>query len=147
MGSVYKITNEDGREYYGSTIVSLKQRLSCHKAPSNHCATNTFNKDTMVIELVEEVEDIEQLKVREKFYIQNRPCVNKQLPFVNKEEQLAQHRKYSAKYYEHNKERAREASRKQNNKPYKCECGSVIKRGGLWLHLKSNKHINFMTPN
>ena len=144
MGSVYKITNEDGREYYGSTKGTLKERFIIHKTPTNSCATNTFNYDTMVIELVEEVEDINDLKVREKFYIQNRACVNKQVPFATRQEKLDQHKARSSKYYYANKAKCYAAAKKTNDRVYPCPCGSVIRFGEKTRHHKSKKHINFM---
>ena len=143
MGSVYKVT--DGElVYYGSTIMPLTRRLTCHKSPSNNCATNKLNRDNLTIELVSWVEDVEQLKVREKWFIENNECVNIILPFTTKEEKLAQHRVISSNYYYANKEKTMAANKRWRAHPYNCPCGSNITNGEKCRHNKSKKHINYI---
>ena len=148
MGSIYKITDGE-KNYYGSTIKTLKKRLSIHKSPSStRCETKYMNKDNMTIELIEVVEDIEQLKWRERYYIENNECVNKNSPVITLEEHNERRRNRSKKhreenkdeykqYYEENKERIKQ----YNRQPYTCECGSVFNMGDRARHFKSKKHI------
>ena len=152
--SVYKIT--DGKlSYYGSTILPLKQRLSSHKCPSNLCETRHFNKDNMTIELVEAVEDEEQLKWRERYYIENNECVNIKIPILTKEEYRLNGLKAKKIYYQKNKELLRQKYKgfydknkvkykEQKIIPYHCECGSVIQTTEKKRHFKTKKHINFI---
>tara|TARA_R110000851_G_scaffold50529_2_gene120602 strand:- start:27 stop:488 length:462 start_codon:yes stop_codon:yes gene_type:complete len=143
MGSVYKIT--DGvLNYYGSTQDPLRDRLTNHKSPTNKCSTNKMNRDNLTIELVEFVE-IEQLKIRENWFIKNNECVNKHAAISSKEEKLAQHRARSKKYYEANKQKCYEANKRARDRPYSCPCGSNIKFGEKTRHHKSKKHINWLT--
>ena len=137
MGSVYKIT--DGElVYYGSTTSSLTNRLGKHKCPSSKTNCNLLNKEKMTIELVEAVEDEEQLKWRERYYIENNECVNKYLPIYTDEERKQNAIISRREYYERNKK-----TFQQNAiKPYQCECGSVITWGHRHNHFKSKKHIN-----
>ena len=81
-GCVYKVTNTvDDKYYIGSTITSLKQRLSVHKS---HAKTerhktkpflqhmNTIGWDTVIIECLDECDDIktkEELLKKEDEYI------------------------------------------------------------------------------
>ena len=136
MGSVYKVT--DGENvYYGSTIKPINQRLSHHKTSStNCCVTKYMNRDNLTIELVEEVEDVEQLLWRERYYVENNECVNKKIPIRTKEESLELSRKYNNINKEH--------IRQQRTQLYSCECGSVITLRKKSRHFKSKKHINFI---
>ena len=150
--SVYKIT--DGElVYYGSTTSSLKQRLCSHKCPNNDCETRQMNKDNMTIELIEEVEDKEQLKWRERYYIENNECVNKHRPIQTKEEYKINELKVKKIYYAKNTEllkqkfkdyhaKNRELILQKKKKPYYCECGSVVRCSEKKRHFKTKKHIN-----
>ena len=122
MGSVYKVC--DGElVYYGSTRQPLCKRLWEHKKRAeNKCVTKNMNRDNLTIELVEEVEDAEQLLWRERYYIENNECVNKNSAIQTKQERN--------KYL-----------RTLAKKPYTCECGSTIQIGGKLRHLESKKHI------
>ena len=135
MGTIYKIT--DGElVYYGSTTSSLTNRLGKHKCPSSKTNCNLLNKEKMTIELVEAVEDEEQLKWRERYYIENNQCVNKYIPIRTKEECLELSRTYNNINKEH--------IRQQRTQPYSCECGSVITWRKKSRHMKTKKHINFI---
>ena len=150
--SVYKIT--DGElVYYGSTTSSLKQRLCSHKCPNNDCETRQMNKDNMTIELIEEVEDKEQLKWRERYYMENNECVNIKIPILTKEEYRLNGLKAKKIYYQKNKELLRQKYKgfydknkvkykEQKIIPYHCECGSVIQTTEKKRHFKTKKHIN-----
>ena len=122
MGSVYKLTDGE-KVYYGSTIETLNSRLSKHRCvASNNCVSKYFNRDNLTIELVEEVEDEEQLLIREKYYIQNNECFNRRNPFMTITERKEQKRKY-------------------NSKPYHCPCGNTIQLVNKNRHEKSKYHI------
>ena len=148
MGSVYLMS--DGiLNYYGSTKDRLSDRLTCHKAPTNNCSTKLMNKDKMTIVEVERVEELEQLKIRENWFIKNNECVNKHAAITSKEEKLAQHRARSKKYYEANKQKCYEADVRSRIKrgeydKITCECGSIMNKGEMTRHKKSIKHINYL---
>ena len=147
MGSVYKIT--DGvLNYYGSTQDPLRDRLTNHKSPTNKCSTNKMNRDNLTIELVEFVE-IEQLKIRENWFIKNNECVNKHAAISSKEEKLAQHRARSKKYYEANKQKclASNVSSRIKTGYYdkvNCGCGSIINKCEVRRHEQSKKHQKYL---
>jgi len=149
MGSVYLVC--DGELcYYGSTETTLKKRLGSHKSTGNGCRTKLMNKDKMEIKEVEWVEDVSQLETREKWWIQNNECVNYKTPSRTKEEELAQHRARSKRYYENNKtkccnlnyENMKRRNAERGN--YECVCGSVVQDSEKYRHHKSKKHINFI---
>tara|TARA_R110000868_G_C10542832_1_gene735123 strand:- start:128 stop:478 length:351 start_codon:yes stop_codon:yes gene_type:complete len=112
-----------------------------------------MNKDNMTIELIEEVEDKEQLKWRERYYMENNECVNIKIPILTKEEYRLNGLKAKKIYYQKNKELLRQKYKgfydknkvkykEQKIIPYHCECGSVIQTTEKKRHFKTKKHIN-----
>jgi Uri superfamily endonuclease len=91
---IYKLVNLDlGLTYYGSTSGGLKKRLSRHKseAKTNNgkCTSKLlFEKGICKIVLVElyPTDDKTILHQRERFYIENNECVNKNVPTRTKRE-------------------------------------------------------------
>ena len=92
-GFIYKIyDNTNGNVYYGSTIQSLSQRISGHRANYKRWLKGinpTYTKSFDVIKnndydysIVEELEceNKYELHNRERFYIENNKCVNKLIP-------------------------------------------------------------------
>ena len=128
-GKIYKIVcNETGETYYGSTISSLKQRLSKHKCQKNTQSKHIIDRGNYEILLVENVpcDSKDELLNREKFYIENNECLNLKVPqkdikitkaehyLKNKEHVNAKckewYEKNKDKVSERNKERAEERS-------------------------------------
>ena len=101
-GKIYKLVGS-GLTYYGSTKSTLGTRKSHHKNCYNRFVEGKDKRITAHdiiekgndwdIELVEEVEDEDQLLIREGFYIKNNECVNRRVAGRTKKE-----------YYEDNKE-------------------------------------------
>ena len=130
---IYKLTDDNGLVYYGSTIRELSVRLYRHKHYSNTCFSKFMNSETMVIESLEQYyfdEDTYNKQFvlqREAYYIRNNKCINKVVPdrtqkesnkeykLKNKEKIDLQRKEYhqknkevitlkSKEYYEKNKE-------------------------------------------
>ena len=71
--SIYKLTcSVTHKVYYGATKHSIEFRKS---KGHYHCSCKDFINP--ILELVETVEDIDNLYIREKYYINNYECVNK----------------------------------------------------------------------
>jgi predicted GIY-YIG superfamily endonuclease len=81
--------------YYGSTTRPLQTRLRDHRNQQNTTITSKqiTSCPTAYIELCEEVSE-EEMLVRERWWIENNPCVNKHLPFITREERAEQLRDY-----------------------------------------------------
>lgn len=79
-------------EYYGSTSRKyLSQRWGQHKTTPSNTLTELvelYGWNNLVCELLEEIEyeDRQELFRRERFYIENNPCCNKQIPSRTKTE-------------------------------------------------------------
>ena len=86
-GKIYKIVNDvNGMTYYGSTTSKICKRMSCHRAEYKLKKSKTYEKfgniEDCKIFLVEEYpcENKEQLCSRERIYIENNECINKNIP-------------------------------------------------------------------
>jgi len=115
-GKIYKIVNDSSDlVYYGSTIQPLYKRFWKHKKTFHRCTSKRiFEGENPQIVLVEDCpcERKEQLIKRERYYIENNVCVNKQIPGrTNKE------------YYEDNKDKI-----KKQNKEYREDNKEKLKK-------------------
>ena len=151
MGSIYKIT--DGEKcYYGSTRSPLNTRLRQHKK-NNDCETKHMDKNNMTIQLLEEVEDKEQLKWRERYYMENNECINKYRPVITDEERKERDSNNRKEHYEKNKEAKKQKFREyqlthkeqikqRKERPYECVCGSVVRYNDKAKHFRTKKHLS-----
>jgi vacuolar-type H+-ATPase subunit I/STV1 len=114
-GKIYKIVcRKTGLQYFGSTTEpTLARRLASHVGTLNQWKKGNFNfvssftileENDYYIELVELVpcSSNDELKIRERFHIQNNECVNKYIPLRMK------------KYYEEHKEQILEKAKEYN---------------------------------
>jgi len=104
MLKIYRIVdNTNGNIYIGKTTQTLKQRLSKHKYKKSCMSRDIIKNGDYRIELIEETDDIN----RERYWILNTECINKQIPGGTRKE-----------YYENNKDIAISNSRNRyiNNK-------------------------------
>lgn len=121
---IYKLVcNNTGLIYYGSTIQPLAQRKSGHKKDhikflNNKCSFMTsfkiIEEGNYDIILVEELscENREQLESRERFYIDNNICVNKNIPGRTSDEKRIAYLLQKREHYINNKEQRIERSKK-----------------------------------
>jgi hypothetical protein len=96
-GKIYRIVcNKTGKQYIGSTVSSLNTRLSQHKRNRQGTSLKVLENGDYNIVLIEDFpcERKEQLLQRERHYIDQMECVNKQLPLRSQHE-----------WYEDNKQR------------------------------------------
>ena len=184
-GKIYKIVCDNtGLTYYGSTCEKhLSRRLSRHrnnysdylKNPENNFCTsfNILEGGNYSIVLVElyPCNSKEELLQRERFYIENNDCVNRNIPTRTYKEYYKYYshlnaeklKLYGKNYREENKEKLNEKKKmycalnaekiKQYKKDYyenneklivTCECGSSLLKRNLLKHLKTKKHIDFI---
>ena len=128
---IYKIVGSN-LNYYGSTELTLKTRLSKHtanykqykKGNANYVTSfSIIEKGSYDIVLVEELTNVskQQKTARERFYIENFECINKYIPGRTKEEYRNANRNKlnsaARAYHARNKDRIKkkkEAKRKQD---------------------------------
>ena len=127
IGYIYRIYNSSD-SYYGSTTVTLAERLRRHQRDyykytrgeikNKMSSFIIFEKknDRYEIECVEEVhentkEALEnKLKEREAFYISNNECVNQNLPVRTAEEKRLQRNRIQREYYHRKKNEKKDQS-------------------------------------
>ena len=167
-GKVYRIVcRKTGRQYIGSTCKKLlSQRLACHVCDFNKWKKGEFNfitsftileENDYYIELVELVpcSSNDELKVRERFHIQNIECVNNNVPLRTKKEYYQDNKEHLSKkmqeYREKNFEKAKEYRQQHKEEisekakeTFECLCGSIICKGGKAKHEKTIKHQNYL---
>jgi len=123
MIKIYKIidnTNDD--TYIGKTEQTLTERLSKHKydyKTGKNCSSCIILKNgDYKIELVEETDD----ETRERYWIENIECVNKNIPGRTDKERYQDQREYrldkQKKYNENNKDKIKKYKKEYqlNNK-------------------------------
>ena len=133
---IYKIVNnENDKVYYGSTCLPLYKRMYKHRQKHNVCMSKNLGvdlKECQII-LVEEIqcENKQQLLMRERWYIENNVCINKQIPCRTKEDIKEKNKKRYEKNREHNKEREKkyyEENKEKVKKYYEENKTELIKK-------------------
>ena len=170
-GKIYKIIDKTNNKIYiGSTIKTLKERLSGHERNYKRYL-NDKDRYTSSFEIIKNnnycivmIEDYPcetktELEKREGFFIKSIECVNKKVAgrtdaqyYKDNKKEIKEH---AIQYYEANRQKALEQQKQyyeqnkteiQNNKkqPLVCTCGSEIQKTEKARHERSQKHIKFV---
>jgi hypothetical protein len=182
---IYKLVcNVSGNVYYGSTVQSLAKRKGLHKCKylkwNANKDTNGYISSFEVIKnnnydiiLVENYpcNSKEELYSRERNYIENNECCNKNLPISSKKEWYENNKGKKIEYqkinkdkiktqrkehYENNKEIVKEKVKEYyvNNKDkillkhsqyFECECGGKYTYGHKQRHSKTKLHQKYLS--
>ena len=172
---IYKIyDNTNGDTYYGSTCNELRFRIKSHK--SNARAESTARpcksksiilNDDWIYSVVEKFpcETKHELHTRERYWIENNNCVNKQIPTKTQKEydderyanNKEEEQKRARDYYNNHKEEqsARSKQYGAENRAWiqekravlvQCDCGMMVQKYYLPKHKTTTNHINLMNP-
>ena len=96
MAIVYCIVcNITGDKYYGSTKLTLSQRLSVHKNGNTTTSKQIILRGDYDIYKLSEYQTKEEALQREDWYIRNKECVNKQRVKITDEERLQKSKRYT----------------------------------------------------
>ncbi len=170
-GKIYKIVdNTNGNIYVGSTCKTLSNRLAKHRGnykeylKGQRRYITSFkiieNGDFDII-LLEKVnaKTKDELKAKERYYIDTLDCVNKVIPGRTKQEydkiyyeqNREKKRQQCKQYREKNKERIRETNKIYNTmnkekhcQKFDCECGGKYTYYQKSTHFKTKKHQNYL---
>ena len=113
MLKIYRIVdNTNGNIYIGKTKQKyLCQRLTSHRYKGSCCSSSQIIKNgDYKIELIEETED----ETRERYWVENTECINKQIPGRTRKE-----------WFEYNRDKnlKRTKSRSEIVRPYEISWG------------------------
>ena len=185
QGKIYQVVansgGADGDVYIGSTCKQyLSQRMDQHRSNYKGWKAGKYHKVTVfdvfdkygvenccivLLELVNAT-TIDELRARERHWIQSTACVNKHIPGrsdvqyrVDNREHISQrkahyyvdNREQLLQYYVDNREQVlarvskyRDDNREQINikqsEKIQCECGCNVRRGHMSRHKKTQKH-------
>ena len=157
-GKIYRLINNEMPDlvYYGSTCTELRKRLwghKCHAKKSNNSSKILFEFGKVEIILVEKYpcSDKSELLARERFYIENNICINKEIPGRTAKEYYndnkEKYKEYYKEYRDDNKEKMNEYYKeyrddnKEKIKKYKKEYYEDNKEK-LLKQRKEYYHIN-----
>ncbi len=174
QGKIYKIWSENTNKIYiGSTCKTKEQRLIKHVSNFNDYCNGKCNLITSFYIIDNDHYDIEimqlfpcdnkkQLHDREAYYIRlySENCVNKYIPNRTKKEYYYDYKdkinakncqwylnnkdkkkQYNIEYKFDNKDKIKELAKTKIN----CGCGSNFRKDSKSRHLKSKKHIDYIT--
>ncbi len=99
---IYKlIDRETGNTYYGATTETINRRISKHRCRKSCTCKDIISKDDFDVVVLEEYDTNEITKhfllERERHYICNFSCVNKNVPLQTKKEYFEKNKKYLLK--------------------------------------------------
>ena len=101
---------------------------------SKSCGTGCSTKKEYMKQLYEQNKD--EIKERHKQYYEQNKDEIKQY-----QEQYREQNKDEAKqYYQRNKDKINE----KNKQKVTCECGCIVRKGNISIHLKSKKHLKLI---
>mgnify|MGYP005996765703 CR=1 FL=1 len=116
------VCNITGEKYYGSSTKTLETRLNSHISKYNTCVSRQIIErgDYDIYQLGEYETELEA-KMKEKWYINNKECINKNNVLVTDEEIKQYHKQYRENNKEEIKQYAKQYSKKycENNKEEK----------------------------
>ena len=144
-GKIYKIVcNLTGEVYYGSTIESLKTRITKHRYDKKCMCRHIINRNNYYYELLEDYScnNRYELTTRERFYIDNNECINKYIPTRTikewREDNKEKLKVRDKIYRENNKEKIKEyyqQKKEKLNEKIPCPiCGSIVRKDGIKRH-------------
>ena len=114
QGKIYKLEcNITNDVYYGSTTQSLSARMSLHKYSRTCTAINIIDRGNYTCKIIEEFpcKSRKELQARERWWIENNVCINKQIPGRTPQEWREDNEGYNIKYNEQHKEHIAQKSK------------------------------------
>ena len=161
-GKIYKIVCDSTQDtYYGSTTLPLYKRKSVHKdrakVEGHYTSSKIINGGNWRMVLIETYpcKTKEELYAREQYYIENFPCVNKNIPKHTVESRKAKNAECAKKWREENREynlqkkreydlANKEAIQAARSVRVDCDCGGKYTISHKATHFKSKRHQNFL---
>jgi hypothetical protein len=150
---IYKIVdNTNGNIYVGSTCKKLCQRMAQHRTSYKQYLNGKYHfvtsfkiiengdYDIILLEEVKDCENKEQLRARERHYIESLDCINKVIVGRTKQEYYIDNRETILEYHKNYvlKNKAHLCRK------LLCECGKYYTMEHKKRHEKTNIHQNYL---
>jgi hypothetical protein len=148
-GYVYKIhCNIKNEDYYGSTEQDIEERMWHHKSHKETMSSQIIERGDWCYEIMEEVDYIIKvdLLIRERYYIENYPCINIIIPYRTKEEKRQYRRLHNRQYRIDNPDYLKR-QRDIRNIKCECPCGGNYTNANRARHFKTDIHKRFIDDN
>ena len=155
FGYVYRIIdNTNGTRYYGSTTQTVAQRMGQHRSTFKNgklgCSSVEILKNgNWRYETLEKVifEEKFELRNRERCYIENNECLNKNIPNRTDREYRIDNvdkiKQYNIDNPDYQKQYRIANADKQRTKST-CECGGKYTHQNKSTHIKTPKHQTYL---
>jgi len=142
IGYIYKlICSKTGQEYFGSTT-DPNSRLKVHLSANNPCSSNILINPNM--EILETVQGTKKdLELKEKNYILNNKCVNKNVPQRSNKELYIFKKNQNPNYFKELYIKSGGTLRNELTRVY-CPCGGKYIQRNKKYHLHTTKHKNYI---
>jgi len=148
---IYKIVSpHTDKCYVGSTCKKLKSRLSNHiddfKNDSSVTSKHILKFGDYEIVLIENYccENKEELRNKERFYIQSLNCVNKNIPGRSRKQHYQDTKEEILEYQKHYHQNNKATILERKKKKYNCQCGGKFTYSNTIQHKKSKKHTKYL---
>ena len=149
---IYKLDSTNGLVYYGSTTQKyLSMRLGKHKSEAKRnslkkCSSHLLFTEwaTVTITLVENVENCKdkyELQARERFYIENNDCVNRQIPNRTQKEYREENKEYLKEWFKENYKANKEQYKENRREYYQANKEQIRETNKEW-HKKNKEQHN-----
>jgi hypothetical protein len=146
-GKIYKILCKITNEIYiGSTKNTLEERLRLHIYDTHCKSKQIIDRGDYDMILIKDYpcNSKEELEEEEKKYILENDCINVKIPHRTKAEWYIDNKKKVLEQQKQYREEYREEINKKKAEKITCECGCIVRMGGMTNHRRTKKHINLM---
>jgi len=148
-GKIYKIEcNITGEVYYGSTTKHyLSVRIASHKYYTTCVSRLIIERGNYNYKVIEyyPCDNKTELLTRERWWIENNVCINKQLPLRTRAEYREDNKHNLSIISKDYREKNKEIIKSKQKEKFTCECGGKYIRKNKHQHIKSKKHQDFIS--
>ena len=147
QAKIYKIEcNITNEVYYGSTVKNLNARISQHNS-DKISSSQILKRGNYTYKVIEEYpcDSKFELETRERWWIENNVCVNKNIPTRTKAEHRQDTREHISQYNKDYWEKNKKKRQQIGSRKIKCECGGKYTHEHKQVHCRTKKHQNYLT--
>ena len=162
---IYKIVckDENIKDFYIGSTYNIKNRIKYHKNKAKNGDTKLYkfikdfnNFDFIILETFNCENSLEKKQKEQKYINDLKPSLNMINAYSTQDEIKQKNNDYHKKWAKENKNKLKEYHKEYNlinkksiydkrNEKISCVCGAITSKRNKSTHLKSKKHINFIS--